>query len=108
MLLCCAACGWRPSAPDGAADVLIPDGVIGTAELTSASEDNTVSGTVVVTAGAGGFDVALEDFHSDVPGGVQLFFSNWSETTTRLADMHSFSFGNPLRASPILAKRVLM
>jgi len=83
-----------PAPPDGAADVVIPDGVIGTAELTSASEDNTVSGTVVVTAGGGGFDVALEDFRSDVPGGIQLFFSPWSETTTRLADMYNFSFGN--------------
>lgn len=83
-----------PAPPDGAADVVIPDGVIGTAELTSASGDNTVSGTVVVTAGDGGFDVALEDFRSDVPGGVQLFFSPWSETTTCLADMYSFSFGN--------------
>lgn len=83
-----------PAPPDRMADVVIPDGVIGTAELTSASGDNTVSGTVVVTAAGGGFDVALEDFHSDVPGGLQLFFSPWSETTTCLADMHSFSFGN--------------
>jgi hypothetical protein len=76
------------------ADVVIPDGVIGTAELTPASGDNTISGTIVVTAGGGGFDVALKDFRSDVPGGVQLFFSPWSETTTCLADMYSFSFGN--------------
>ncbi|WP_166790793.1 LysM peptidoglycan-binding domain-containing protein [Cryobacterium mannosilyticum] len=80
--------------PDRAADAVIPDGVIGTAELTSPSGDNTVSGTVVVTAEGGGFEVALKNFHSDVPGGVQLFFSPWSETTTCLADMHSFSFGN--------------
>ena len=80
--------------PDGAVDVVIPDGVIGTAELTSASGDDTVSGTVVVTAAGGGFDVALKDFHSDVPGGLQLFFSPWSETTTCLADMYNFSFGN--------------
>ncbi|WP_166791787.1 LysM peptidoglycan-binding domain-containing protein [Cryobacterium frigoriphilum] len=83
-----------PSATDDAAGVIIPDGVIGTAELTSTSGDNAISGTVVVTAGGGGFDVALEDFRSDVPGGVQLFFSPWSETTTCLADMYSFSFGN--------------
>jgi hypothetical protein len=83
-----------PAPPDRTADVVIPDGVIGTAELTSTSEDDTVSGTVVVTAAGGGFSVALEDFHSDVPGGLQLFFSPWSETTTCLADMYSFSFGN--------------
>ncbi|MDH6238387.1 LysM domain-containing protein [Cryobacterium sp. CG_9.6] len=74
--------------------VVIPDGVIGTAELTSTSGDDAVSGTVVVTAGGGGFDVALRGFHSDIPGGLQLFFSPWSETTTCLADMYSFSFGN--------------
>jgi hypothetical protein len=83
-----------PAPPDDADDVVIPDGVIGTAELTSASRDNTISGTVVVTARGGGFDVALEDFRSDVPGGVQLFFSPWSETTTCLADTYNFSFGN--------------
>ncbi|TFC82759.1 LysM domain-containing protein [Cryobacterium sp. TMT3-29-2] len=83
-----------PAPPDRAADVVIPDGVIGTAELTSASGDNTISGTVVVTAGGGGFDVALKDFHSDVPGGLQLSFSPWSETTTCLADTYRFSFGN--------------
>ncbi|MBG6058979.1 hypothetical protein RCH16_003555 [Cryobacterium sp. MP_M5] len=83
-----------PAPPDRAADVVIPDGVIGAAELTSASGDNTISGTVVVTAGGGGFDVALKDFHSDVPGGLQLSFSPWSEATICLADMHSFSFGN--------------
>ncbi|TFD09397.1 LysM domain-containing protein [Cryobacterium sp. TMT1-66-1] len=83
-----------PALSDDTADVVIPDGVIGTAELTSASGDNTISGTVVVTAGGGGFDVALKDFNSDVPGGVQLFFSPWSDTTTCLADMYNFSFGN--------------
>ncbi|MDJ0350707.1 LysM domain-containing protein [Cryobacterium sp. PH29-G1] len=83
-----------PAPPDDAADVVVPDGVIGTAELTSTSEDDTISGTVVITAGDGGFDVALKDFKSDVPGGVQLFFSPWSETTTCLADMYNFSFGN--------------
>jgi hypothetical protein len=83
-----------PAPTDDTADVVIPDGVIGTAELTPASGDNTISGTVVVTAGGGGFDVALKDFNSDVPGGVQLYFSPWSETTTCLADMYSFSFGN--------------
>ncbi|WP_104197388.1 LysM domain-containing protein [Cryobacterium sp. M15] len=82
--------GWTG---DGA-DVVIPDGVIGTAELTPASGDNTISGTVVVTAEGGGFDVALKGFNSDVPGGVQLFFSPWSKTTTCLADMYNFSFGN--------------
>ena len=83
-----------PAPADDTADVVISDGVIGTAELTSTSGENTISGTVVVSAGGGGFDVALEDFNSDVPGGVQLFFSPWAETTTCLADMHNFSFGN--------------
>jgi len=82
-----------PGSPVRAADVIITDGVIGTAELTPVSGDN-ISGTVIVTAGGGGFDVALEDFSSDVPGGVQLFVSPWSATTTCLADMYSFSFGN--------------
>ena len=82
-----------PAPTDDTADVVIPDGVIGTAELTPASGDN-ISGTVIVTAGGGNFDVALDDFNSDVPGGVQLYFSPWSETTTCLADMYSFSFGN--------------
>ncbi|WP_104081026.1 LysM domain-containing protein [Cryobacterium sp. Y11] len=82
-----------PALSDDAADVVIPDGVIGTAELTSASGHNTISGTVVITAGGDGFDVALKDFNSDVPGGMQLFFSPWSETTTCLADMYNFSFG---------------
>jgi hypothetical protein len=83
-----------PAPPVRAANVVIPDGVIGTGELRSVSGDNTVSGTVVVSAAAGGFDVALTDFHSDAPGGLQLFFSPWSKTTTCLADMYSFSFGN--------------
>ncbi|WP_197059354.1 LysM domain-containing protein [Cryobacterium sp. MLB-32] len=82
-----------PALSARAADVVIPDGVIGRAELTPASGDK-ISGTVLVAAGGGGFDVALEGFHSDVPGGVQLFISPWSATTTCLADMYSFSFGN--------------
>ncbi len=38
-----------PAPTVDAADVVIPDGVIGTAELTTAPGDNTISGTVVIT-----------------------------------------------------------
>jgi hypothetical protein len=60
----------RRKVPVDAANIVIPDGVIGTAELTIASGDNTIAGIVVITAGNGGFDVALEDFRSDVSGVV--------------------------------------
>ena len=38
-----------PAPTVDAADVVIPDGVIGTAERTTAPGDTTISGTVVIT-----------------------------------------------------------
>ncbi|WP_104126098.1 hypothetical protein [Cryobacterium sp. Y57] len=60
----------RRKVPVDAANIVIPDGVIGTTELTIASGDNTIAGIAVITAGNGGFDVALEDFRLNVSGVV--------------------------------------